>query len=116
MIQPAPTSTLFPYTTLFRSMHPFKMEVQHVDFQRVSADEKIHIKVPLHFANAEKSPAIKEQGGLITHVLNEIDIRCLPADLPEFIQVDLSNISIGHSIHIREITLPNGVELALGGN
>src|SRR5438552_11627583 len=71
MIQPAPTSTLFPYTTLFRSMHPFKMEVQHVDFQRVSADEKIHIKVPLHFVNAEKSPAIKEQGGLITHVLSE---------------------------------------------
>jgi len=98
------------------NMHPWKSEVQHIDFQRVSADEKIHIKVPLHFANAEKSPAIKEQGGLITHVLNEIDIRCLPADLPEFIQVDLSNISIGHSIHIREITLPKGVELALGGN
>ena len=57
------------------NMHPFKMEVQHIDFQRVSADEKIHIKVPLHFVNAENSPAIKEQGGLITHVLNEIDVR-----------------------------------------
>jgi len=63
--------------------------VQHVDFQRVSADEKIHIKVPLHFVNAKKSPAIKDQGGLITHVLSEIDVRCLPADLPEFIEVDL---------------------------
>ena len=98
------------------NMHPFKMEVQHVDFQRVSADEKIHIKVPLHFVNAEKSPAIKDQGGLITHVLSEIDVRCLPADLPEFIEVDLSAIAIGHSIHIRELTMPKGVELSLGGN
>jgi large subunit ribosomal protein L25 len=98
------------------NMHPWKAEVQHIDFQRVSADEKIHINVPLHFVNAEKSPAIKEQGGLITHVLNEIDIRCLPADLPEFVEVDLSQISIGHSIHVRELALPKGVELALGGN
>jgi len=98
------------------NMHPFKMEVQHVDFQRVAADEKIHIKVPLHFVNAEKSLAIKDQGGLITHVLSEIDVRCLPADLPEFIEVDLSAIAIGHSIHIRELTMPKGVEFALGGN
>ena len=98
------------------NMHPWKAEVQHIDFQRVAADEKIHIKVPLHFVNAEKSPAIKEQGGLITHVLNDIEIRCLPADLPEFVQVDLSNISIGHSIHVRDLALPKGVELGLGGN
>jgi large subunit ribosomal protein L25 len=98
------------------NMHPWKTEVQHIDFQRISADEKIHINVPLHFVNAEKSPAIKEQGGLITHVLNEIDIRCLPADLPEFVEVDLSQISIGHSIHVRDFALPKGVELALGGN
>jgi large subunit ribosomal protein L25 len=97
------------------SMHPFKNEVQHIDFQRISADEKIHINVPLHFVNAEKSPAIKEQGGLITHVLNEIDIRCLPADLPEFIQVDLSQISIGKSIHVRDLALPQGIELVLRG-
>src|SRR5713226_781601 len=98
------------------NMHPFKTEVQHIDFQRVSADEKVHMKVPLHFANAEKSPAIKEQGGLITHVLNEMDIRCLPADLPEFVQVDLSQLAVGHSIHVRDLPLPKGVELALGGN
>ena len=98
------------------NMHPWKAEVQHIDFQRVAADKKIHIKVPLHFVNAEKSPAIKEQGGLITHVLNDIEIRCLPSDLPEFIQVDLSDISIGHSIHVRSLALPKGVELALGGN
>src|SRR5258708_18654393 len=98
------------------NMHPFKMEVQHVDFQRVSADEKIHIKVPLHFVNAEKSPAIKEQGGLITPVLSEIDVRCLPSDLPESIEVDLSALAIGHSIHVRALPLPQGVELSLGGN
>ncbi len=98
------------------NMHPFKTEVQHIDFQRVSADEKIHVKVPLHFVNAEKSPAIKEQGGLITHVLNEMDIRCLPADLPEFIQVDLSQLAVGHSIHVRDLPLPQGVEPALRGN
>src|SRR5712691_2785994 len=95
------------------NMHPFKLEVQHIDFQRVSADEKIHMKVPLHFINADKSPAIKEQGGLITHVLNDIDIRCLPSNLPEFIVVDLSNLSIGHSLHIRELKLPEGVEISL---
>src|SRR5712692_2261613 len=98
------------------NMHPFKTEVQHIDFQRVSADEKIHVKVPLHFVSAEKSPAIKEQGGLITHVLNEMDIRCLPADLPEFIQVDLSQLAVGHSIHVRDLPLPQGVEPALRGN
>jgi large subunit ribosomal protein L25 len=97
------------------NMHPYKTEVQHIDFQRVSADEKIHIKVPLHFVNADQSPAIKEQGGLITHVLNEIDIRCLPADLPEFVEVDLSGLSIGHSIHVRDLKLPKGVESALKG-
>ena len=98
------------------NMHPFKTEVQHIDFQRVSADEKIHMKVPLHFVNAEKSPAVKEQGGIITHVLSDMDIRCLPADLPEFIQVDLSQLAIGHSIHVRELPLPKGVEVARRGN
>jgi large subunit ribosomal protein L25 len=98
------------------NMHPFKLEVQHIDFQRVSADEKIHMKVPLHFVNADKSPAIKEQGGLITHVLNEIEIRCLPANLPEFVEVDLSHLSIGHSMHIRELKLPEGVEISLRGD
>ena len=98
------------------NMHPFKMQVQHIDFQRISADEKIHMKVPLHFVNAEKSPAIKEQGGLITHVLSEMDIRCLPKDLPEFIEVDLSQLAIGHSIHVRDLALPEGVEVGAKGN
>ena len=93
------------------NMHPWKFEVQHIDFQRISADEKIHMKVPVHFVNAETSPAVKEQGGIITHVLAELEIRCLPANLPEYIEVDLSGLSIGHSLHARDILLPNGVEL-----
>jgi large subunit ribosomal protein L25 len=98
------------------NMHPYRMQVQHVDFQRVSADEKIHMKVPLHFVNAEGSPAVKAQGGLITHVLNEVSIRCLPANLPEFIEVDLSEMTVGHSLHVRDLKLPEGVELTLRGS
>ncbi len=92
------------------NMHPFKLQVQHVDFQRVAADVKIHMKVPLHFTNAEVSPAVKTQGAMISHVLNDLEIRCLPADLPEFIEVDLSEITVGHSIHLQDLTLPKGVE------
>jgi large subunit ribosomal protein L25 len=76
-------------------------------------DRKIHMKVPLHFANAESSPGVKEQGGVVNHVLNELDVICLPADLPEFIEVDLANLSVGHSMHVRDLALPKGVELAL---
>ncbi len=91
------------------NMHPYKLEVQHVDFQRVLADQKIHMKVPLHFVNAEVSPAVKVTGAVINHVMNEVDISCLPADLPEFITVDLAQITIGHSIHVKELQYPNGV-------
>jgi len=69
--------------------------------------------VPLHFVNAEKSPGVKEQGGVVNHVMNELDIVCFPADLPEFIEIDLSNLAVGHSLHVRELTLPKGVELTL---
>ncbi|HYG54414.1 MAG TPA: 50S ribosomal protein L25/general stress protein Ctc [Burkholderiales bacterium] len=95
------------------NMHPYKPLVQHVDFQRVSKDKKIHMKVPLHFVNAEKSPGVKEQGGVVSHVLNELDITCFPDDLPEFIEVDLGGLSVGNSIHARELKLPKGVEPAL---
>src|SRR5712672_1091651 len=95
------------------NMHPFKMQVQHVDFQRVSKNKKIHMKVPLHFVNAENSAGVKEQGGVVNHVLNELDIVCLPDDLPEFIEVDLSGLTVGHSIHVRDLALPKGVEPAL---
>jgi large subunit ribosomal protein L25 len=95
------------------NMHPFKPQVQHIDFQRVSKDKKIHMKVPLHFVNAEKSPGVKEQGGVVNHVLNELDIICFPADLPEFVEVDLGGLAVGHSLHVRELALPKGVELTL---
>jgi large subunit ribosomal protein L25 len=95
------------------NMHPYRPQVQHVDFQRVLKDKKLHMKVPLHFTNAEKSPGVKDQGGVVSHVLNELDIACFPDDLPEYIEVDLGNLAVGNSIHARELALPKGVELAL---
>jgi large subunit ribosomal protein L25 len=95
------------------NMHPWRGHVQHVDFQRVAKDRKIHMKVPLHFINAEIAPGVKEQGGVPNHVINELDINCLPADLPEFIEVDMGQLSIGHSIHVRDLKLPKGVEPVL---
>jgi large subunit ribosomal protein L25 len=95
------------------NMHPFKARVQHVDFQRVSKDKKIHMKVPLHFINADVSPGVKEQGGVANHVLNDLDITCLPDDLPEFIEVDLGSLTVGNSIHVRDLALPKGVEPVL---
>jgi large subunit ribosomal protein L25 len=91
------------------NMHPWKAQVQHVDFQRVRADQKIHVKVPLHFVNAEQSPAVKEAGAAINHVMNEIEITCLPKDLPEFIEIDLSKITVAHSFHVEDLTFPPGV-------
>jgi large subunit ribosomal protein L25 len=95
------------------SMHPYKPQVQHVDFQRVLKDKKLHMKVPLHFVNAEKSPGVKDQGGVVSHVLNELNITCFPDDLPEFVEVDLGNLAVGNSVHVRDLALPKGVELAL---
>jgi large subunit ribosomal protein L25 len=91
------------------NMHPWRGRVQHVDFQRVSKDKKIHMRVPLHFVNAEKSPGVKEQGGIANHVVNELNISCLPDDLPEFIEVDMGELSIGGAIHVNDLKLPKGV-------
>lgn len=91
-------------------MHPFRPLILHVDFQRVAADKKIHMSVPLHFVNAEISPGVKVAGGLVEHVMKELEISCLPKDLPEFIQVDLSNLQAGHSLHLSHVPLPAGVE------
>jgi len=91
-------------------MHPWRAQVLHVDFQRVARDRKIHMKVPLHFLNQEIAPGVKTGGGAVNHVLSEIDVSCLPDDLPEFIEVDLSNLQLGHSIHLSELQLPKGVE------
>jgi large subunit ribosomal protein L25 len=92
-------------------MHPFKPLVLHIDFQRVDAKQKIHVKVPLHFVNAEIAPAVKLGGALISHIATEIEVSCLPADLPEFIQVDLSKIEVGHAIHVKDVALPKGLSL-----
>jgi large subunit ribosomal protein L25 len=94
-------------------MHPFKPLVLHIDFQRVSATEKVHMRVPLHFINADTSAAVKLQGAVISHISTELEISCLPADLPEFIEVDLSKIEVGHGIHAKDIALPKGVTLVL---
>jgi large subunit ribosomal protein L25 len=91
-------------------MHPWKTEVLHVDFQRVAADRKIHMKVPLHFVHFEICPGAKE-GGVVNHVMNDLDIQCLPDDLPEFVEVDLAQLQLGDSIHALELGLPQGVEL-----
>ena len=95
-------------------MHPFKPLVLHIDFQRVSATEKVHMRVPLHFINAENSNAVKLQGAVVSHITTEIEVSCLPADLPEFIEVDLGGIEVGgHGIHAKDLTLPKGVSLVL---
>ncbi len=91
-------------------MHPWKLQVMHMDFQRVNPNVKIHMKVPLHFVNADIAPGVKLSGGNITHVLNEAEVSCLPKDLPEFIEVDLSGLQAGHSLHLSEVKLPAGVE------
>ncbi|HSI22649.1 MAG TPA: 50S ribosomal protein L25/general stress protein Ctc [Methylophilaceae bacterium] len=91
-------------------MHPVRNTIQHIDFQRVSATEKIHVKVPFHFINAEVAPGVKLAHGIVTHVMTEADVNCLPKNLPEFIEVDLATLEAGHSIHLSELKLPKGVE------
>ena len=97
-------------------MHPYKPIVLHVDFQRVDANKKLHQKVPLHFVNADVAPGVKLSGGLVSHALNELDVSCLPADLPEFIEVDLKELKVGQSIHVKELPLPKGVSAVLHGS
>ena len=95
--------------------HPFKQQVLHIDFQRVAADEKIHVKVPLHFIGGDDSPAVKLGGCIVSAVINDVDVVCLPGNLPEFITVDLSGLEVGHSVHVSELKLPADVELVLRG-
>ncbi len=96
-------------------MHPFKQLILHIDFQRVDANTKMHMKVPMHFKGQEESPAFKVDHCLITHVLNEINVTCLPADLPEFIEVDLSDLKKGTSLHLSDIKLPTRVKAVVKG-
>lgn len=91
-------------------MHPVRNTIQHIDFQRVSANEKIHVKVPFHFVNADIAPGVKLGGGIVAHILTEAEVSCLPKDLPEFLTVELATLEIGHSVHLSQIALPKGVE------
>jgi len=100
-------------------MHPFKQLVLHIDFQRIRQDQKVHMKVPLHFINGDIAPGVKLSGGMISHVATEIEISCLPKDLPEFITVDLSSMTAGSTLHFSDLKLPENVEipaLARGAN
>lgn len=103
-----------PQQVLLRDMqrHPFKQLIMHLDFQRVSANTAIRINVPLHFLNEEKSPAGKSADVALTHELNEVEVSCLPKDLPEFIEVDLGEMKLGDTVHLSDVKLPKGVELA----
>jgi len=96
-------------------MHPFKRQVNHIDFQRVDEKKRIHTNVPLHFIGEEDSPAVKMAGGLISHILNDVEISCLPKDLPSFIEIDLSALEIGNSLHISQLNFPEGVDPVLHG-
>ncbi len=96
-------------------MHPFKPQVLHIDFQRVDATTKMTMKVPLHYSGEENSPAIKAENCLANHVLTELMISCFPADIPESIDVDLSGLKKGSSLHVKDITLPKGVKFVAKG-
>jgi len=100
-------------------MHPYKPVVMHVDLQRISATEKIHMKVPLHFIGQDVAPGVKIDGGVVAHLMADVDVTCLPKDLPEFLTVDMSELRINQSVHLSNIKLPDGVQitsLAHGGN
>ncbi|MBS1270669.1 MAG: 50S ribosomal protein L25 [Gammaproteobacteria bacterium] len=92
-------------------MHPVKPNVLHVDFQRISATETLHIAVPIHFIGEEEAPGVKTEEGIMSHMLNEIDVSCLPADLPEYLEVDVSGLHLHDSASLSDIKVPEGVEI-----
>jgi len=91
--------------------HPFKNAILHIDFQRVEENEKIRISIPLHFTGAAASPGVKSQGGIVSHMRTEVEVSCLPKDLPEFIAVDISGLSLNESIHLSQLKVPDNVTL-----
>lgn len=95
--------------------HPYKQLVLHIDFQRVDAKTRLSMKVPLHYSGEEESPAVKGDKCLINHVVTELEVACLPADLPEFIAVDLKDLKKGVSLHLNDIQLPKGVTAVTHG-
>ena len=105
-------------TVLLRDsqMHPYRPLVLHVDFLRVDTTHAIHQKVPLHFINADIAIGVKIGGGIVSHAMNEVDITCLPKDLPTFVEVDLTNLDAGHTIHLSELVFPAGVKPVMHGD
>jgi large subunit ribosomal protein L25 len=90
--------------------HPYKSRIMHVDFQRIRADEKLHMHIPLHFLGSDKAPGVKE-GGLISHIMSDVEVSCLPDNLPEYLELDISEMKLNGILHLSDIKLPNGVEL-----
>ncbi|MCY1502730.1 50S ribosomal protein L25 [compost metagenome] len=95
--------------------HPFRQLVQHIDFQRVDAKTRMNMKVPLHFKGEEESDAVKLDHNLVNHVMTELEINCLPSDLPEFIEIDLSSLKKNATLHVNDIKLPKGVKFVSHG-
>jgi large subunit ribosomal protein L25 len=91
--------------------HPWKPVILHMDLQRIKADEKIRVHVPLHFLNEANAIGVKQQGGIVSHFKIEVEVFCLPLNLPEFIEVDLTDLELGQSIYLSQLPLPQGVEL-----
>ena len=92
--------------------HPYKMDIMHIDFQRVDAKKEVHVLIPLHFENEETSPGVKTEGGAVQHIITEVEVTCLPGDLPEFIVVDVGEMHTDDILHLSDLKLPKGVELA----
>ena len=96
-------------------MHPYKQQVLHADFQRVEARTKMTVKVPVHYSGEDESPAVKTENCLVNHVITELTVSCFPADIPEFIAVDLSTLTKTSTLHVKDITLPKGVKFVVKG-
>ena len=91
--------------------HPFKRSVLHIDLQRIDEDQKLTMRVPLHFINEETCIGVKQDGGVISHLMSEVEIVCLPKDLPEFLDIDMSEVGINETLQLKDIKLPEGIEI-----
>ena len=99
--------------------HPASENVLHIDFLRVRADQAIDVNIPIHFINEDRCTGVRLEGGVVSHNLTDVEISCLPADLPEFIEVDIAELGVGESIHLSDLVVPDGVtivQLALGAD
>ena len=91
--------------------HPYKPKLTHLDFQRVVKGQKLHTHVPVHFVNEASSVGVKEEGGVVVHHIADVEVTCLPKDLPEFVEVDIANLKLGETLHLTDLNMPKGVEL-----